>query len=156
MMRITKTLVRTLALAGCTWTVVQAQDAPAPTGRSIWEGVYTEEQAGRGDVVSQEVCSSCHSPSDWSHDRFISSWAGRSVLDLVHNLTETMPQDMPGSLTRRQYTDVVAYIFKINNVPAGAAELAEEDAALQGIMIQVKPDSATAPAPTDTARVARR
>jgi hypothetical protein len=34
-----------------------------------------------------------------------------------------MPQDNPGSLKRKEYVDVVAYLFRLNGLPAGDAEM---------------------------------
>jgi hypothetical protein len=34
-----------------------------------------------------------------------------------------MPQDNPGSLKRKEYMDVVAYLFRMNGLPAGDSEM---------------------------------
>jgi hypothetical protein len=47
-----------------------------------------------------------------------------------------MPQDMPGSLSRQQNVDVIAYMLKLGKIPAGSAELATETAVLGQIMFQ--------------------
>ena len=49
-----------------------------------------------------------------------------------------MPADKPGTLKLPQSADLVAYIFKMNNYPAGAVELASEMPALQQIKITSK------------------
>ena len=40
-----------------------AQDAKADgAGSKVLAGVYTDEQAKRGEVVSNKLCTSCHGP----------------------------------------------------------------------------------------------
>ncbi len=81
----------------------------------------------------------CHSPRDeFSGSAFLGRWSGKSVHDLFDMLRKTMPQETPGSLSRQQYADVVAYILKLNGMPAGTAELKGDDAALRQIVIQRK------------------
>ena len=43
---------------------------------------------------------------------------GKERMDLFDQIKTTMPDDNPGGLSVQQYTDVVAYIFKINGMPA--------------------------------------
>jgi len=39
--------------------VARAQETVA-TSRSVWDGVYTEEQAKRGEELYRKECASCH------------------------------------------------------------------------------------------------
>ena len=55
-----------------------------------------------------------------------------------------MPDDNPGGLSVQQYTDVVAYIFKINGMPAGTDSLSSDPEALRQIRIEAKPPTETA------------
>jgi len=55
-----------------------------------------------------------------------------------------MPDDNPGGLSVQQYTDVVAYIFKINGMPAGTDSLSSDPEALRRIRIEAKPAGQTA------------
>lgn len=110
--------------------------SPAPQ-RSTSEGVYTEAQASRGEQVHLEMCSSCHFPEDeWTGDAFLGDWIDRTARDLFHDIRETMPEDYPASLSRQQYADVLAYILKLNGMPAGAAELKTDDESLGRILIR--------------------
>jgi hypothetical protein len=63
--------------------------------------------------------------------QFQFSWDRRTVGDLYEHISETMPEDDPGSLTRQQYVDVVAYILRLNGFPAGRDELVPGTAALE-------------------------
>ena len=49
-----------------------------------------------------------------------------------------MPAEDPGNLTTRQYADLVAYIFSMNNFPAGEKELDRDAAVLGEIVIEPK------------------
>jgi hypothetical protein len=47
-----------------------------------------------------------------------------------------MPNNAPGSLSKAQYADVVAYILKVNNYPAGSTELLPNTTAMKGVTLQ--------------------
>jgi len=120
--------------------LVVAQPADAQTNggaasKTIWDGVYTAAQAARGENAVKQNCGACHAAAEWRNAGFIPSWSGRSVGELHTLIRTTMPMDAPGRLSPAQYADIVAYILKINNVPAGEVELPSEDRALQGIAV---------------------
>ena len=121
-----------------------AQDSTAaPAGRSIWKGVYTDAQATRGEAEQQNNCAACHGTEKYSGEAFTTGWVGRTAFDLFDQIKTTMPDDNPGGLSVQQYTDVVAYIFKINGFPAGADSLSSDPEALRQIKIEPKPASQT-------------
>ena len=47
-----------------------------------------------------------------------------------------MPTDNPGRLSRGQYADILAYLFRLNGFPAGARELPNDDEGLKKIRIE--------------------
>jgi mono/diheme cytochrome c family protein len=105
-----------------------------PNGEtSIHSGVYTAAQATRGQQISQRECASCHSPTEWN--RIVQSWNGRSAYDLVSHLRNVMPLDGPGRLPWQAYTDLVAYMLQLNQVPTGQQELPTDEGRLQAIKI---------------------
>lgn len=110
-------------------------------GRSVLQGVFTEEQAQRGDAEHQTNCESCHSTEKYTGEAFVKNWVGRTAFDLFDQLRTTMPDDNPGGLSAQQYTDIVAFIFKANGLPAGAAPLPADPEAMRSIRIELKPDS---------------
>jgi mono/diheme cytochrome c family protein len=122
-----------------------ATAAAAPT-RSIWEGVFTEVQATRGEDVYLEECASCHgkelaggdgSPAPpLAGDAFLETVANATVADFFGRIRETMPLDSPGRLSARRYADIVAYIFKANRFPTGAEELDPDLVTLGQIRIE--------------------
>jgi uncharacterized protein len=120
-----------------------AQDTAAGGGKTIWDGVYTDEQAGRGSKVYAVSCAPCHktdllgdsgTPALAGAD-FFSRFGGSSVDDLVKTIRASMPQDAPDSLGTPAYVDLVGYMLKANGGPAGAAELSQDSAVLKTIRI---------------------
>lgn len=108
----------------------------APAHRTIRDGVYTEMQARYGASVFNASCSRCHSRSEWQHESFLRSWSGKTVEDLFARIYETMPRGEPASLSLQEYADVVAYLFRLNDLPTGEVELGTEEAALRAILIE--------------------
>jgi mono/diheme cytochrome c family protein len=108
----------------------------AETGAmTVLDGVYTEDQANRGDDLAQSNCMACHSPGEWSNGRYIGLWDGRSVAELFDNLEGTMPYDEPGRLTRQEYSDIIAYIFRLGDLPAGDVPLPSDADGLAQIQV---------------------
>jgi S-disulfanyl-L-cysteine oxidoreductase SoxD len=123
-------------------------DAAEP---SVWDGVYTAEQARRGETAYLSACASCHGTALEGGDMtpplvggaFTSNWNDLTVGDLFERIRTTMPLDMPGKLSRQQNADAIAFILKANGWPSGAAELATDLATLRQIRIAaVRPDAA--------------
>ncbi|MGH7699656.1 MAG: c-type cytochrome, partial [Gemmatimonadales bacterium] len=80
--------------------------------------IFTAAQAERGGAVFAEACAGCHAPSQFT-GAFHRAWAERAG-DLAELIRTTMPYDSPGRLSREQYADIVAYLFRLNGVPAAA------------------------------------
>lgn len=116
----------------------------AAQSTSVWSGVYTEEQAKRGEVVSNKLCTSCHGPELSGGEagptlvglEFTGNWNNLTVLDFYDRTHATMPADAPGTMTPQQASDVIAYVFKLNKYPAGQTELPTDVALLKGIKIE--------------------
>lgn len=123
---------------------IVAVAAMAASG-SVWDGVYTEEQAKRGNAIYLQECASCHGPQLEGGDMspplvggvFTSNWNDLAVGDLFERIRTTMPLDRPGAVTRQQNADVIAFLLKANGWPAGAAELPRELAPLKAITILI-------------------
>jgi mono/diheme cytochrome c family protein len=111
--------------------------APAAAGPvSIRDGVYTAAQATRGQQIVQRECASCHSPTEWN--RIAQFWSGRSAYDLTNHIRNVMPLDAPGRLPWQAYTDIVAYMFQLNQMPVGQQELPTDESRLQAIRIEAR------------------
>ena len=117
-----------------------AQDAQ----RTVWDGVYNDTQARRGEAVFLEACSNCHGRSLEGADMtpaltggaFMANWDGLTVGDLFDRIRISMPADRPGSLSRQEDADVVAYILRFNEFPSGKEELPREVQILKQILFK--------------------
>jgi mono/diheme cytochrome c family protein len=124
----------------------QGQSTTTTAGATVASGVYTADQAKRGQAVYVEVCSKCHlddlsggpTSPPLVGDDFLGGWKGKTVGTLFDEVRTTMPFDSPGKLTPEQYADVIAYIFSANKFPAGDKELAHEMAPLEQIQIDAR------------------
>ena len=118
----------------------------AAAARSVWDGVYTREQAARGLNTYREECLQCHGEAlgggeggpELAGQDFLAKWNGKTAGDLFTLVRKTMPSEDPGSLSSRQYSDLVAYILSANGFPAGSKELDREVAPLNEIRIEPK------------------
>lgn len=116
-----------------------AEAEAAPTGPvSVYTGVYSVAQAERGEDIQQRVCSACHSTGDWSQGRLLSGWDGASAYELITHIRNTMPLNAPGSLSFQEYTDIVAFMLQLNDIPAGDAELPTDEEALRAIELEYR------------------
>ncbi len=119
--------------------------APADS-RSVWDGVYTEEQAKRGEPVYHKECASCHgdmltggeSAPALTGGAFQANWNGLTLGDLFDRIRKTMPQSAPGRLTRQQDADVLAFMLSVNKFPAGKTELYRQSEMLKEIRFETK------------------
>lgn len=96
------------------------------------DGVFTEEQAKRGEAAYRSSCSRCHGgnlqatdaeAANLSGPAFDAIWIGTDLRERFERVYYTMPPNNPGSLSQQQYLDIVAYILHFNGVPAGDTEL---------------------------------
>jgi S-disulfanyl-L-cysteine oxidoreductase SoxD len=126
--------------------LLAATAALAQTTRSVWDGVYTEDQAKRGAVVYAKECASCHgadlnggeSAPPLVGGTFLSNWNTLTVGDLFERIRESMPQDNPGRLSRQQDADVLAFMLQANEFPAGKTELDKQTEVLKLIGFKKK------------------
>ena len=128
---------------GAAVTVGTFETVEATGQDNVWEGVFTEEQAERGQESYQQECASCHL-DDLLGDGiapplvgipFSFRWSDLSVGDMYTAIRTTMPQGAPASLSVSGYVDIVAYLLKANDIPAGDTELPTDEDALQEIII---------------------
>ena len=122
--------------------------AAAQSTASVWDGVYSDPQAGRGAALYQTACASCHgdklqgkgqTPALMGSD-FVMDWSGMTVGDLFDKIQTSMPADKPGSLSREQNASLLAYLLSANKFPSGKAELASDAERLR----QIRFEAATA------------
>ncbi len=120
---------------------------------SVWDGVFTESQATRGQAVYPGACGICHgrrlngAPEDpdmrstppLARARFLRVWEGRSLATLFEYTRATMPEDNPNSLTDQEYVDVIAYMLTVGGMPAGAEELRPDAQSLARVVLGPQP-----------------
>jgi mono/diheme cytochrome c family protein len=108
------------------------------------DAVYTAAQSARGEETYQQFCSACHGArlqgtpaAPLTGEAFRGRWEdGKHTLDdLYYIVRSLMPNNAPGSLSKAQYADVVAYILKVNSYPAGEAELVPKAAAMKAVIL---------------------
>jgi S-disulfanyl-L-cysteine oxidoreductase SoxD len=119
---------------------VRAQDT-VPKPLTTMSGVYTNEQATRGQETYTSICLSCHSLAEQSGANFSKKWVGFPLWDLYDYISVNMPQSDPGTLTPKEYAQVVAYLLKINGMPAGKDEVPSDTLSLKKIKVDTIPVS---------------
>lgn len=112
-------------------TRLHAVGTPVPTAHS-------DSQAELGRRWFAASCEECHAVDEVSSDDFKAKWGGRTAYDLFDQIARTMPEETPGSLPRRAYVDIIAYLMKQNGV-AAAMPLADDDASLTATILQFAP-----------------
>ncbi len=94
---------------------------------------YTSGQAEAGRQVFASICSGCHSPTLMGGTGpaligpgFRASW--RTAAALFDFVSRQMPLSAPGSLSREQYWNVVAYLLQKNGIAPDEQPLDEQTA----------------------------
>ena len=108
-------------------------------GRRKAPALYTEDQATKGALAYYQNCAMCHAPL---LDGQAAGYAGPAlkgrefadpsydfrISDIFNFVAKLMPAATPGSLTREQDVQIMAFILKQNGYPAGPDELVYETA----------------------------
>ncbi len=116
----------------------------AQTPASVWDGIFSSEQAGRGAGLYRQECASCHGDKLEGRGQapplvggdFTMDWNGMTVGDLFEKMQTSMPADQPGHLSREQNATLLAFILNANQFPAGAAELSTDGERLRQIRFE--------------------
>lgn len=123
----------TFCLAAAVMTSAAAEDK-----KTIADKVYSAAQADRGEARFKASCTSCHSTNSFSGGAFAEKWSGQTLSEVFDFISNAMPENDPGSLKRDDYVNVIAFMLKINNLPAGDADLPTDSAGLKNIQIDTK------------------
>lgn len=109
------------------------------------DGDYTKAQADTGKDVYQKTCALCHGDHmqgaagpALAGDQFlsVSQYQKISAEYFYHFISTHMPLTAPGSLTKQQYLDIMAYILEVNGFPTGSHELTDNKEELEAIKIE--------------------
>ena len=96
-----------VVLAGGVFAAALTVTVGAQATRSSNEGVYTADQATKGEAVYKENCAACHGDNlegsgpmpPLAGKDFLSNWQGKTVGDLFEKTQTSMPATAPGTLT---------------------------------------------------------
>ena len=128
--------------------VLNAGPVAAQTRRTVWDGVFTAEQAARGKMIFATTCAVCHGADLSGVNRptlkgevFLNHWMEGS-LDALLTHVKSMPPNR-ANLGDIAYVDLLAFLLDANAFPAGAQELNVE--AIPNIQVQGKNGPAPVP-----------
>ena len=138
----TVTALLVAGTAGVAWS-----GGAAAQGRTVWDGVYTADQARRGAEAYAQACAECHGADLGGGDmapglagvEFVYNWHGFSARDLFERLRVSMPPDRPNRVSRQDKADILAFMLEANGMPAGDAELASRAGPLGAIQFLAEP-----------------
>src|SRR5436309_14000792 len=78
--------------SGVSTRPAQPQEPARNTDRkTVWDGVYTDAQAARGQTRYEERCRSCHRSGPPRDDAFMRAWGGTGVEALSRPTKASMP-----------------------------------------------------------------
>jgi len=114
--------------AACLLLLCGSSPLCAQEPRSTSTGVFTEEQAKKGEAAYGRTCATCHGADlhstdpeapDLTDGPFKFGWQGKTIAERFEVIRKSMPPRRGGSLDDQTYLDIVTYILRYNNVPAG-------------------------------------
>ena len=122
---------------------------PQAAHKTVWNGVYSEDQANRGGAAYLANCSPCHGADleglngvRLSGPEFMERWREYDIHGLYDFISKSMPRqrpnspNKPGSLSEQTYTDIISHILRSNHFPSGKTELTTstmEEVQIEGI-----------------------
>jgi S-disulfanyl-L-cysteine oxidoreductase SoxD len=126
----------------------RAQTSAPSAGSTVWSGVYSAEQAKRGEATANRSCAKCHNadltggqdgPSLVGRET-LDAWSSLTLGDLFDRIKTTMPADAPQTLSAQETADILAYVLSVNKCPPGEKDLPSDAAALGRVRITSRPD----------------
>src|SRR4030095_41086 len=91
------------------WLLAGSVALALQTGQTLNDGIYTDQQAMRGQALYQKRCSTCHGPNlagrtgpPLTGDDFLSNWDTHPLLELANKILKTMPKDDQAQLTPQE------------------------------------------------------
>ena len=115
-------------------------------GKTVWDGVYSAQQAETGATAFQEACSRCHGVDLMGipvgaavgfnapmlvGDRFMDRWREDNLVELFTLVRNMMPRGAGTSVSDAIKIDIFAFVLRENGFPAGTEDLSMD--ALAGI-----------------------
>jgi len=115
----------------------------ASEGKSVWSGVYTDQQAAAGEKIYYDRCALCHGDDLGGVEKapalvgiaFLDSWHGKTLRKLFERI-ETMPPDEPKVVAGEEVSNVLAFLLRSSAIPSGATRLPTDKLLLAEITIE--------------------
>ena len=119
----------------------------AASGATVWDNVFTEAQAARGEAAYLRSCAACHKEDllgggtapALAGDAFFRRWNETTVDDVVQTMKSSMPQEAPSSLEGQVYVDILTYLLKASGSPTGSEELTADRDRLKLVRVTSAP-----------------
>src|SRR5579883_2194820 len=115
--------------------------------RSIWDGVFTDDQAERGHIQYDTRCAECHGDElegdlveapALAGSEFLWKFNGSTLDHIFERVHRDMPLTNSGTLSRKVSAELVAYMLKQSGLPAGTNELPGDEHMLKSIRIDAE------------------
>ena len=138
------TLMATAETAARNSQAAGVQEPP----KTIWDGVYTPQQAALGEQAYEQACTYCHledlsggeeGAPELRGAAFFARWQDQPVSEIFKAISETMPRDSPASLSSETYAAILSFLLKKNLVPAADMLLPADERLLEQILFTTKP-----------------
>lgn len=135
-----------LAGIGVSYPLLHAEDRST---RSVWDGVYTYEQAQRGETFYQQQCMRCHGrfldgdslAPPLAGMQFLSAWDGVTLDKLYVRISRDMADNNAGKQNAEINAAMLAYLLAFNDFPSGKTDLPSTAQKLSEIRFdQIRPE----------------
>ncbi|MEO8483267.1 MAG: cytochrome c [Acidobacteriota bacterium] len=111
--------------------------------KSVWSGVYTDEQATAGETIYFNRCATCHGDDLGGVEKapalvgasFRESWHGKTLRKLLERI-ESMPPDEPQAVSTDEAAKVLAFLLRSSEMPSGSSALPIDRAQLADITFE--------------------
>ena len=144
-----------VAVSAAAWLSQDVKVAAQQARKTVWDKVYTEEQAAQGKTTYEVSCAGCHAKDlngrdgggqgpELAGNAFTKKWELQTLNQLFTEIKTRMPRNQPASLTSEEYLNLVAYILQANKFPAGETALTADTALLTSTFIAREASKAAA------------
>ena len=98
--------------------------------------IYSKQQAKMGESLYKDNCLICH---DNKYFRPVfRAWEDQSLHTFYLVMSSSMPESNPGSLSRQEYIDILAYMLSLNRYSSGKEALLPSTEILSNITISAR------------------
>jgi PQQ-dependent dehydrogenase (methanol/ethanol family) len=121
----------------------RAREVPRPTrvdipDISVAAGIFSPEQAARGEQVFSANCSGCHASGNYAGQAFQAKWGGFTLGDIYSDISVSMPPANPGGLPPEDYSSIIAFLLRETGYSnAASAQLPADGFQLRRFVIDV-------------------